>query len=126
MKRMIAYGVIVAIVVLIIFSCQSRASESAEPVLVPVKITGYCLHGTMANGEQTHPGVCAYKKEDIGKYAILYDSEMNFIGQYEIADTGKKGGAIRKGLAVDVWFDTKEECYAFTNTGYIQVIDAEG
>lgn len=125
MKRMIVYGVMIAIIVLIILSCQSRADES-EPVLIPVKITGYCLHGTMANGEQTHPGVCAYRKEDIGKYAILYDSEMNFIGQYEIADTGKFGGAIRKGLAVDVWFDTKEECYAFTNTGYIQVIDAEG
>lgn len=88
--------------------------------LKPVEMTGYCLKGIMANGEKTHAGVCAYRKCDVGKIAVLYDENKELIGKYEIADVGGTK-AIKKGYVVDVWFPTAKECFAFTKKGYIQI-----
>ena len=91
----------------------------------PVNITGYCLKGITASGAETHEGICAYRREDIGKIARVYDAEMNLIGEYEIADTGKKGGKVRKGETVDIWKATKEECYQTTQQGFIEIVERE-
>ena len=99
----------------------SPMQAKAEPV--PVKITGYCLRGIMANGEQTRHGICAYRKADIGDVAKVYNSEMQLIGEYEIADTGK--GGIRKGTVVDIWMETRAECFALTQNGFIEVVEKE-
>lgn len=92
--------------------------------LKPVKITGYCLQGTMRNGEETRPGVCAYRPQDIGKIAVVYNEDMELIGTFEICDTGKK--SIRDGYVLDIWQETKEECYRLTQDGFVQILDAEG
>ena len=101
----------------------ARAEETHE--LVPVRITGYCLKGRTASGIETQPGICAYKREDIGKTANVYNADMELIGTFLIADTGRKGGAIRKGLAVDIWKPTRAECYQTTQEGYIEIIEQE-
>ena len=94
-----------------------------QPQVIPVKITGYCLRGKTASGIQTREGICAYRKEDIGKLAIIYNSNMELIGTYEIEDTGK--GGIRKGTVVDIWKATRKECYALTQYGFIEVVEKE-
>ena len=89
---------------------------------VPVKITGYCLSGTMANGEEVHEGAVAYRKEDIGKTCRIYNANMELIGEFQICDTG--GKRIRQGKTVDIWRPTKKECYQMTQQGYIEILEA--
>ena len=90
---------------------------------VPVKITGYCLSGTMANGEEVHEGAVAYRKEDIGKTCRIYNVNMELIGEFQICDTG--GKRIRQGKTVDIWRPTKKECYQMTQQGYIEILEPE-
>ena len=97
------------------------AAESAE--LKRVKITGYCLQGTTASGIETQDGICAYRPQDIGKTCRVYDADGGLIGEYLIADTGKKGGGVRAGTTVDIWKPTREECRALTQNGYIEIIE---
>ena len=94
------------------------------PELRPVKITGYCLRGKTASGIQTREGICAYRKVDIGKMAIVYGEDMELIGVYEIQDTGAYN--VRKGYILDIWCKTKEECNQLTQEGWVQIVDAEG
>ena len=101
----------------------ARAEEAHE--LVPVRVTGYCLQGTMANGEKVHEGAVAYRKEDIGRMCRLYSADMQLIGEFTVCDTGKKGGAVRKGLVVDVWRPTRKECFQMTQQGYIEFFEPE-
>lgn len=89
---------------------------------VPVKITGYCLSGTMANGEEVHEGAVAYRKEDIGKTCRIYNANMELIGEFQICDTG--GKRIRQGKTVDIWRPTKKECYQMTQQGYIEILES--
>lgn len=101
----------------------AKAAE-VEAELHPVWVTGYCLQGTMANGEQTREGVCAYRPQDIGKTAIVYTENRELIGIYEITDTGTEN--IREGWVLDIWKPTKEECAALTQRALVQIVDAEG
>ena len=107
--------------VLLIFRV-ARAEEAHE--VVPVRITGYCLRGRTASGIETQPGICAFRREDIGKTANIYNADMELIGTFLIADTGRKGGLIRQGKAVDIWMETRAECYALTQNGFIEVVEA--
>ena len=108
--------------VLLIFRV-ARAEGGHE--LISVRITGYCLKGRTASGIETQPGICAYKREDIGKTANVYNADMELIGTFLIADTGRKGGAIRRGEAVDIWKETRAECFALTQNGFIEVVEPQ-
>ena len=110
-------GVLIALLAFVL------AGTTVHAEAVPVKVTGYCLKGTMANGEQTRTGVCAFRKEDIGKMARVYNADMELIGEYQICDTGK--GGVRKGTVVDIWMETRAECFALTQNGFIEVVEQE-
>lgn len=110
-------GILVIVLACIMLPTTARAETQ------PVKITAYCLEGTTASGERTREGICAYRREDLGKTARIYNVEGELLGEYLIADTGKKGGAIRRGLAVDIWKPTRAECYQTTQEGFIEVIE---
>jgi hypothetical protein len=99
-------------------------AEELDAQLRPVKITGYCLKGIMKNGEETREGVCAYRPQDIGKVAVVYNEDMELIGTFEICDTGKK--SIRDGYVLDIWQEEEKDCYELTQDGFVQVLDAEG
>lgn len=113
-------GVFVLVLASLLFLPTTARAETQ-----PVKITAYCLDGITASGEHTREGICAYRKEDIGKTARIYNADGELLGEYLIADTGKKGGAIRKGLAVDIWKPTREECYQTTQQGFIEIVEQE-
>jgi 3D (Asp-Asp-Asp) domain-containing protein len=120
MRRVIgaaAAGVIVMLIILTLYSV-ARAEDR-----IPVKITGYCLKGVTADGTEVHEGICAYRRDCIGKIARLYNADGEHIGDYEIHDTGR--GGVRKGTVVDVWRPTRAECYALTQQGYVEIINAE-
>ena len=119
MKKMIT-----ALAAALIFSAFSSPAQAAGGELKPVHITGYCLQGLTKTETPVRPGICAYKPEDLGRTAIVYSSDMTLIGIYEIQDTGSD--SINKGYVLDIWCETKEECFEITREGYVQVIDAEG
>ena len=111
--------------VIIVLTMILMMPMTARAEVQPVKITGYCLRGVTASGVEVREGICAYRKEDIGKLAKVYNSNMELIGTYEIEDTGRKGGAIRRGEAVDIWRSTRAACFELTQVGFIEVVERE-
>lgn len=129
-----------------IILCISSMPVYAESIdygemadLIPGYATAYNLEGTMANGEQTHPGACASSSDRLYAIIILYqrlpdDSVGKFIGQYHCCDTGGNP-SIKNGTLIDVWQPTDFDCYEFMDKVYedgcqgkvwIQVIFGEG
>lgn len=93
--------------------------------LIKVKATAYCLKGTCADGSPVREGIVAYRPEDIGKTMAMYDSNMNFLGYFEITDTGSE--SIRSGRVVDVWVSNYEYAVEYgVKEVFIQVIDSDG
>lgn len=77
------------------------------PEPIPGYATAYCVSGTMASGQQTRIGVCAGKREWIGKTAVLFQrlpdgSIGDWISTYDILDTGGTDG-LKEGKVIDVW-----------------------
>lgn len=117
-----------------------KEPEYVEPV--PILTTAYCDGEVTCTGKKVRYGICAVKKEWIGKTALIYNREEDgtigdLLGIYECLDTGFGAdsdgdgiGSIQEGKVVDVYFPTLEECEEWmkkTNRKvYIQLFDAEG
>lgn len=119
MKKIWTFLILISLLAI----CRERA-QAAEQELIPVHITGYCLRGLTKSETPARHGICAFRPEDIGKTAVVYDGELRLIGIYEIEDTG--GENVRAGYVLDVWCESKEECYQLTQDGFVQILDAEG
>lgn len=80
-----------------------------------MKATAYCLQGTTVDGSHTRRGIAASKPEWIGLTAAVYlddNGELGeFLGYYEIKDTG--GSGVRSGKVLDIWLPTYDECIQF-------------
>lgn len=128
-KRLIVLSIIATLAVI-----SPVKASAAEPELLKMRATAYCLDGKCANGEPVRKGVCATgNKALIGKTVIVYQRLPNgtvgeLIGIYEITDTGCSK------YVIDVW-RPKEECQRFMDRVYedgcqgkvfIQLIEAEG
>ena len=91
-----------------------------------------------ASGCEVREGIVAAKKDWMDALVVLYDTDMNFIGYFEVKDTGfgidKDGdgiGSIQDGTSIDVFRSSQSRCKEWVNTYgdycYVQVIpDAEG
>lgn len=111
---------------------------STQPPLLKARATAYCIEGITASGEPTRNGICAAKREWIGKTLVIYKRLPNgqigdLIGIYECLDTG--GDAIEAGKVIDIWCEDLDKCQDFMNQVYedgcqgrvfIQIIDAKG
>lgn len=117
---------IIGAAVIMTFGLLASGNGALAAEKVPVHITGYCLKGITASGEETHEGICAFRPEDIGKTAKIYDADGELLGEYKISDTGRKGGGVRRGTTVDIWKPTRAECRALTQDGFIEIIEEGG
>ena len=92
-----------------------------EENIFKIKTTAYCTGTITATGKEPRVGICAGKKEWLGKLVFVFennDGEIgNFIGCWECEDTGfgtdKDGdgiGTIQEGKVIDMYFPTYEEC----------------
>lgn len=104
-----------------------EANDYAEPVLI--RCTCYTATGNpTASGVMPYEGIVAGKREWLGCVAVLYTSDMEFIGFFEFRDTG--GSYISSGERIDVYRDTLERCYdwigQYGDYVYMQIIPAEG
>lgn len=120
-------------------TCLMTTSVQAADFLQPTKIRCTCYTSTegsiTASGEPVKEGIIAGKKAWIGKTAILYDMDMNFIGIYEFKDTGAgidtdgdgKGDSIKNGKSIDMYRETLERCKewigSYGDYVYMQIIE---
>lgn len=98
--------------------------------LVPMDATAYCDQGITASGEHVRVGICAMRKDFIGKTAIVYSQEdgvvTGLIGIYEIKDTGGHE-LIKTGKCVDIYMLDRNECFQFGRQKVlVQIVDAVG
>lgn len=70
--------------------------------------TAYCLHGITASGGTTHQGIAACNPH-MGEIALIYSTDGEYLGMYEITDTGSTEG-LQKGTVIDVWKATYTQC----------------
>lgn len=132
---------IIAIAAVVASTVTTRATGNPFEKPTEMRCTCYMDSGAMASGKQTRPFVCAAKKEWIGCVACLYDvnedgSIGDFIGYYEILDTGAGidtdgdgiGDSIRNGQSIDIWQPDKESCNAWIKAhgDYVFVYIVEG
>lgn len=117
-----------------------RNAEAGEAF--PILTTAYCHGRVTATGSELRQGICAVRKEWIGKTALVWeckdsDTMGEFLGFWECLDTGFGAdldgdgmGSIQEGRVIDMYFPTSEEVQEWMEiTGgrvYVMLIDAEG
>lgn len=139
MKRVLFAGMVLAAAV----AMTPIRSNAVDPEFRKVRCTCYIEQGVTYSGHDTHKGIIAGRKEDIGKVAALYtigeDGELGeFIGYFDFYDIGAgadtdgdgKGDSIIKGKSVDVFRDNMDEVWDFVRKYgdyvYIKIIEAAG
>ena len=98
--------------------------------LLSVDSTSYCETGLTADGSMTKIGICAAKRDWIGKTVILYENNSGAVGEvlgiWEIRDTGGDY-RIKDGTCIDIWLPTEKEAVLWGRKKvFMQLIDANG
>ena len=97
--------------------------NAAEYPLKKMRVTCYTYPpgSITASGSEVREGIVAAKKDWMDALVILYDTDMNFIGYFEVKDTGfgidKDGdgvGSIQEGTSLDVFRSSLERCQEWT------------
>lgn len=102
--------------------CSNVKCANFNDIYQSAHATAYCLTGITASGEQTRDGICAAKREWLGKDIYIYQKlpggEIGkFIGKYECRDTGGTNG-LKTGKVIDIWRPDLESCQEFMNLVY--------
>ncbi len=121
-KRMIALILVIAIELILLLSLLPvEAAEPSDPQLMRVTCYTYPPGSITASGSEVREGIVAARKEWMNALVILYDTDMNFIGYFEVKDTGfgidKDGdgvGSIQEGTSIDVFRSDLERCHEWT------------
>lgn len=113
--------VLVMLLLVLLYSLPVEAAESSDLKLMRVTCYTYPPGSITASGSEVREGIVAAKKEWMGALVILYDTDMNFIGYFEVLDTGfgidKDGdgvGSIQDGTSLDVFRSNLERCREWT------------
>lgn len=130
--------VLLMLLLLILYSLPAEASEKYPVRKMRVTCYTYPEGSITASGSEVREGIIAAKKEWMDALVVLYDMDMNFIGYFEVKDTGfgidknRDGiGSIQEGTSIDVFRSSIDRCKEWVNMYgdycYVQVIpDAEG
>lgn len=104
---------------------KAQKNPYGEPI--QIKATAYCSckdccghdHGITKSGRKAIEGLTVASNVYYGKTVILYDEDMNYIGIYEVMDTGTDH--------IDVYMDNHKRALEFgVHHYYIQAVDAAG
>ncbi len=113
--------VLVMLLLVLLYSLPVEAAESSDLQLMRVTCYTYPPGSITASGCEVREGIVAAKKEWMGALVILYDTDMNFIGYFEVKDTGfgidKDGdgvGSIQDGTSLDVFRSSLDRCHEWT------------
>lgn len=121
---------------------QERIRRAETGEVFQIMTTGYCHGEITAAGRKVRPGICAARREWMGKTVLAWKCQEDgrrgeFLGYWECLDTGFGAdsdgdgiGSIQEGRVIDMYFPTLEGVQEWMDiTGgriYIQMIDAEG
>lgn len=131
-KDIVSIAILVGVILWGIFSYTvADAKEDNAPQLVKMRVTCYTAPAgaITASGRPVMEGCCAARREDLGKIAILYSENMEFIGMFEVTDTG---GAkwLKNGTAIDLYKSSLDRCWEHVRTwgdyGYVMLVEADG
>lgn len=136
---------VVTLAAAVVIQTKGFEFRSGDPFKEPVKMrcTCYIDRGTTASGQQTRDGICAARRDWIGKVAAIYRIDENgkigdFLGYYEILDTGAgidtdgdgHGDSIINGQSIDVWQPSIQAARDWVKANgdyvYIKIIDGKG
>jgi hypothetical protein len=130
--------VLLMLLMLILYSLPAEASEKYPVRKMRVTVYTYPEGSITASGCEVREGIVAAKKEWMNALVVLYDMDMNFIGYFEVKDTGfgidwdgDGIGSIQEGTSIDVFRDDLDRCKEwiekYGDYCYVQIItDAEG
>lgn len=130
--------VLLMLFLILLYSLPAEASEKYPVRKMRVTCYTYPEGSITASGYEVREGIVAAKKDWMDALVVLYDMDMNFIGYFEVKDTGfgidKDGdgiGSIQEGTSIDVFRDDLDRCREWVKTYgdycYVQIItDAEG
>lgn len=130
--------VLLMLLLLILWNLPAEASEKYPVRKMRVTCYTYPEGSITASGSKVREGIIAAKREWMDALVVLYDMDMNFIGYFEVKDTGfgidKDGdgiGSIQEGTSIDVFQSSLDRCREWVERYgdycYVQVIpDAEG
>lgn len=108
------------------FDVAASAGQE-DPKLM--RVTCYYGGEVTKSGQKPRYGICAGPEELIGYLAIVYDKDMEFIGYWEVLDTGSHQ-RLKDGSSIDIWQPTLDECNRwiekYGDYCYVQLINAEG
>lgn len=118
-------------------TCLATRYKPSQIALKCVEMTYYTeTSNPCANGKHPRKGICAYRKQDIGKCAIIYTLDYELIGYYEIYDTGygreesNGKGTIQNGNCVDIFAEQSEQgkelIEKYGNKVLIQIVNGKG
>lgn len=130
--------VLLMLLLLILYSLPAEASEKYPVRKMRVTCYTYPEGSITASGSEVREGIVAARKDWMDALVVLYDMDMNFVGYFEVKDTGfgidKDGdgiGSIQEGTSIDVFRNSEERCWewieSYGDYCYVQIItDAEG
>lgn len=130
--------VLVMLLLVLLYSLPVEAAESSDLRLMRVTCYTYPPGSITASGCEVREGIVAAKREWMNALVVLYNTDMDFIGYFEVKDTGfgidKDGdgiGSIQEGTSIDVFRNSEERCREwierYGDYCYVQIItDAEG
>ena len=106
-------------------------ADDQQPKLQRMRITCYTAPSgaITASGRPVMEGTCAARRQDLGKVAIVYSEDMEYIGTFEVVDTG---GAkwLKNGTAIDLYKSSLDRCWEHVREwgdyGYVQLVEADG
>lgn len=92
-------------VVLMVSTLTQQVEEKPEPELM--RVTCYLPTGNKtASGVYPEEGMCASNWSNMGKIAVLYDMDMNYIGEFKVTDTGS-AKSLKNGTSIDVYRESR-------------------
>lgn len=130
--------VLLMLFLILLYNLPAEAAEKYPVRKMRVTCYTYPPGSITASGCEVREGIVAAKQDWMDALVVLYDTDMNFIGYYEVKDTGfgidQDGdgiGSIENGTSIDVFRDSLERCYEwierYGDYCYVQIItDAKG
>ena len=108
---------------------EDAIEESKVPERVKMRCTVYTGGGITKSGKKVREGYIASNNSNLGRVALLYTEDGEFIGAFECEDTGSAYW-LKDGTAIDVYRESKSGCRDWISTYgdyvLVQWIDAEG
>lgn len=107
---------IIAMLLCVLIGFPTHASVQTVPDGCEViRCTCYLPTGNKtASGVYPYEGICASNNAHLGDVAVLYDLDMNFIGYFEVKDTGGHEG-LKNGSRVDIFRENHDRYKEWVN-----------